>query len=1210
MHRILIFLIVLILFTQVAILRAQTFTKIDAGFEVCLYPTAVWADIDNDGDLDVFFSGLDGAGNPLAHLYSNDGGGTFTELSSSITGVSSSACAFGDMNNDGLADLALSGHTGSASVCIIYRNDGGGAFTDISAGLTGFSEGSLAWGDYDNDGLVDLLCSGLDDAQIPVMLLYHNDGGETFSDAGASLTGLYESSLAWYDYDLDGDMDFAVSGMDDAGLSESIIYRNDTGIFSDMGAGLTGLSAASVAWGDYNNDSYADLLVSGSDNTGLSHTIVYKNNDGNSFSQIAGTYNGISHGSAIWGDFNNDGHLDFIIAGRNSAGGSPNPPPQILFLEMYVNQGSDQFQVQPLQLPGLAYNAVVCGDYDNDSDLDLLLAGSFENPIGGNNSTVALYRNETVEINIPPSSPSGLSYEVIGTDVILQWDTASDDKTPTSGLNYNIRVGSQPDNMDFYSALADLSDGYRRIVRTGNTGGNTSWSISGLDFGDYYASVQAIDHNYAASSFSEDIMVSVIPTATFSLEDSLCIFEQTSITYTGNASPTAQYIWDFDGGMVLSGSGQGPYVVYWGTEGLKTVTLTVIENGIASVPVSNQVMIMGNAPAPGAISGETELCQGTETSEYSIIPLQGVAYYDWRLYPNEAGDIIGTSPTVYVEWAASFHGNAYIIVRGINACGSGPFSDSLEIIIDPLPAKPGKPEGPDQLCLNSPNTNYTTSGASFANAYQWHLSPESAGSIFGSGLEAEVDWDNAYTGIVEIHVNSFNDCGAGPESDTLIILINLPPDVDAGEDQVIPFGTLTQLHGSATGGSGSYSYAWSPPEFLIDPTVPEPFTVELEQSKQFTLLVIDEVTSCSSQDQVAISVSGGELGVEVYADPEQLCQGEESQLLALAGGGTGVYTYAWTSQPLGFTADIPDPVVSPMETTSYYAEVSDGNGTVTDSIILTVFPLPGDAGPVSGADEVCAGDELILYETDPVAFATCYYWTLPSGAYGESDSASIYVSFTQIAVSGEIKVTPVNDCGQGEPSLMYIDVKYVPGIPESPYGPDTLCTSTDTISTYILDEAVTGALYYEWRLLPEEAGTILGDGLSAIVHWNFNWEGMAVVSVRAVNDCGPSGWATPFPVYAYNSLGLADEEINNVYLKLYPNPVKGVLSVEFWMLNDEEGFVMGVWDIYGRKLKDIEIPTGQKQVQLNVSSFPEGLYILILSDQHRVLANEKFVVNR
>jgi hypothetical protein len=86
--------------------------------------------------------------------------------------------------------------------------------------------------------------------------------------------------------------------------------------------------------------------------------------------------------------------------------------------------------------------------------------------------------------------------------------------------------------------------------------------------------------------------------------------------------------------------------------------------------------------------------------------------------------------------------------------------------------------------------------------------------------------------------------------------------------------------------------------------------------------------------------------------------------------------------------------------------------------------------------------------------------------------------------------------------------------------------------------------------------------------------------------------------------------MNNVYLKLYPNPVKGVLSVEFWMLNDEKGFVMGVWDIYGRKLKDIEIPNGQNQVQFNVSSFPEGLYILILSDQHRVLANEKFVVSR
>ncbi|MCK5766652.1 MAG: VCBS repeat-containing protein, partial [Bacteroidales bacterium] len=143
MPRILIFLIVLILFTHAAVLRAQTFTMVDVGFEVCHVPAAAWADIDNDGDLDAFFTGLNETSVAEAHLFRNDGNDIFVPLSVSINGVSSAACAFGDMDNDGLADLAVSGISGTTTTTIIYKNEGGGVFTDIGAGLVGLSDGSL-----------------------------------------------------------------------------------------------------------------------------------------------------------------------------------------------------------------------------------------------------------------------------------------------------------------------------------------------------------------------------------------------------------------------------------------------------------------------------------------------------------------------------------------------------------------------------------------------------------------------------------------------------------------------------------------------------------------------------------------------------------------------------------------------------------------------------------------------------------------------------------------------------------------------------------------------------------------------------------------------------------------------------------------------------------------------------------------------------------
>jgi hypothetical protein len=84
----------------------------------------------------------------------------------------------------------------------IYRNDHV-IFTDIDAGLTGIEGASLAWGDYDNNGYLDLAIGGLHSWTFAVTQLYRNDHG-TFLDANAVLPGVAYASLAWGDYDNDG----------------------------------------------------------------------------------------------------------------------------------------------------------------------------------------------------------------------------------------------------------------------------------------------------------------------------------------------------------------------------------------------------------------------------------------------------------------------------------------------------------------------------------------------------------------------------------------------------------------------------------------------------------------------------------------------------------------------------------------------------------------------------------------------------------------------------------------------------------------------------------------------------------------------------------------------------------------------------------------------------------------------------------------------
>jgi len=77
---------------------------------------------------------------------------------------------------------------------------------DINAALTGVQYCSLSWGDYDNDGDLDLALAG-SDVGVRVSNIYRNDGGN-FVDIGASLTGVFIVLFSWGDYDADGDLDW------------------------------------------------------------------------------------------------------------------------------------------------------------------------------------------------------------------------------------------------------------------------------------------------------------------------------------------------------------------------------------------------------------------------------------------------------------------------------------------------------------------------------------------------------------------------------------------------------------------------------------------------------------------------------------------------------------------------------------------------------------------------------------------------------------------------------------------------------------------------------------------------------------------------------------------------------------------------------------------------------------------------------------------
>jgi hypothetical protein len=91
----------------------------------------------------------------------------------------------------------------------------------------------------------------------------------------------------------------------------------------------------------------------------------------------------------------------------------------------------------------------------------------------------------------------------------------------------------------------------------------------------------------------------------------------------------------------------------------------------------------------------------------------------------------------------------------------------------------------------------------------------------------------------------------------------------------------------------------------------------------------------------------------------------------MAGGGSGTYTYSWTSNPPGFTSSVADPIVSPMESTSYELVLNDGFNQTSGSVIVHVNPRPViHLGPTDTT--LCVYDTLMLDAGNPNSF---YYWS-------------------------------------------------------------------------------------------------------------------------------------------------------------------------------------------------------------------------------------------